>query len=107
MFSMNNRSKFNLISVHDLDSSLGKINLIDIREVYEYKGGHVPTAKNIPMSTLLTKPNKYLDKTKEYHIICQSGARSSSACNMLSSKGYKVVNVIGGTGSYIRPLERQ
>ena len=100
------RNNFNSISVHDLDSLLGQINLIDIRETYEYKSGHVPSAKNIPMGTLLADPDKYLVKEKEYYIICQSGGRSSRACEGLASKGFKVVNVLGGTGSYIKPLER-
>jgi rhodanese-related sulfurtransferase len=106
MFFNLGNSKVKTISVHDIDPLLGKIDLIDIREVYEYKGGHVPTAKNIPMDTILAQPDKYLDKAKEYHIICQSGGRSSSACSRLVSKGYNVINVGGGTGSYIRPLER-
>ena len=106
MFSIFGKNNFDSISVYDLDGKIGKINLIDVREDYEYKGGHVPTAKNIPMSTILMKPEKYLNKAKEYHIICQSGARSSRTCKDLSSQGYKVINVSGGTGSYIKPLER-
>ena len=106
MFSNFAKNDFDSISVHDLDDILENINLIDIREGYEYRSGHVPTAKNIPMAELLLQPEKYLDKSKEYHIICQSGGRSSRACGDLCSKGYKVVNVFGGTGSYILPLER-
>ncbi|MDP4176777.1 MAG: rhodanese-like domain-containing protein [Bacillota bacterium] len=106
MFSIFGKNKFNSVSVHDLNDKLKKINLIDIREPYEYSSGHVPTAKNIPMGTILTQPEKYLNKEKEYHIICQSGGRSSRTCSELSSKGYRVVNVAGGTGSYILPLER-
>ena len=106
MFFNSTKSNFKTISVHDIDALIGKIDLIDIREVYEYKGGHLPTAKNIPMDTILAQPDKYLDKAKEYHIICQSGGRSSNACSRLSSKGFNVINVNGGTGSYIRPLER-
>ena len=106
MFSIFGKKNYTSISVHDLDDSLKKINLIDVREVYEYKNGHVHTAKNIPMGTLLTEPEKYLDKSKEYHIICQSGSRSGRTCSLLSSQGYKVVNISGGTGSYIKPLKR-
>jgi Rhodanese-related sulfurtransferase len=107
MFNNFKKNSFDSISVHDLDNLLGKIDLIDIREIYEYKNGHVPTAKNIPMDSILAKPDNYLDKNKEYHIICQSGGRSSMACSKLASEGFKVINVFGGTGSYIRPLERQ
>lgn len=106
MFSNYGRNDFNSISVHDLDDILKNINLIDIREGYEYRNGHIPTAKNVPMTELLSQPEKYLDKLKEYHIICESGGRSSRACEELSLKGYKVINVFGGTGSYILPLER-
>lgn len=106
MFSMLNKNKFNSISVHDIDDKLGKINLIDIREDYEFKGGHLPSAKNIPMRTVISQHEKYFNKSKEYYIICQSGARSSRICKFLSEQGYKVINVSGGTGSYIKPLER-
>lgn len=106
MFSLFGDKKFESISVHDLDNKIGKINLIDVREGYEYKDGHVPTAINVPMDTIVKNPDKYLDKEKEYHIICQSGGRSLRTCKSLSDKGYKVINVSGGTGSYIKPLER-
>lgn len=100
------RNRVNSINVNDLENLLGKINLLDIREEYEYASGRVPTTQNIPMGQLLSQSEKYLNKSDEYHIICQSGGRSSRACEDLASKGYNVVNVFGGTGSYIRPLER-
>ena len=106
MFSIFGKNNYTSISANDLDAQLGKINLIDVREGYEYNDGHVPTAKNVPMGTILDQPEKYLDKSKEYYIICQSGARSARTCEGLAAKGYKVVNVSGGTGSYILPLER-
>lgn len=106
MFSFNKKSNFTTISVHDLDDLLDNIDLIDIREPYEYRGGHIPNAKNVPMEKLLLDTEKYLDKSKEYHVICQSGGRSTRVCSELTSKGYKVINVSGGTGSYRHPLER-
>lgn len=106
MFSIFGKSKFDSISVNDLDGKLGKINLIDVREVNEYKGGHVPTAKNIPLGTILSQPEKFLDKSKEYHIICQAGSRSAKTCKGLSDQGYKVINILGGTGSYRLQLEK-
>lgn len=106
MFSFLERNKFKTIHVNDLKELLGKINLIDIRETYEYKNGHLPNAKNIPMNSILKETDKFLDKSKEYHIICQSGGRSSKTCSELSANGYKVINVSGGTGSYIHSLEK-
>ncbi|ADL50043.1 rhodanese-like domain-containing protein [Clostridium cellulovorans] len=88
------------INVNDIDNLIGKVELIDIREEYEYKGGSIKGSKNIPMGELLGDPDKYLDKNKEYYIMCQSGGRSSKTCNVLSKQGYDVVNVSGGMGSY-------
>ena len=106
MFSFLFKSTVDSIDVNEIDKLLGKINLIDIREPYEYKGGHLKTAKNIPMDTILSESEKYLDKSKEYHIICQSGARSSKACDILKEKGFNVINVAGGTGRYRGKVER-
>lgn len=89
------------VHVNDMDSLIGKASIIDIREPYEYRSGSLRTAKNIPMGTLLNTPDQYLDKEKEYYILCQSGGRSGGACRMLSKLGYQVVNVVGGMGSYV------
>jgi len=106
MFNFFSKNKFDSVNVNDLERLLGKINLIDIRESYEYRNGHLPTAKNIPMNSILAEPEKYLDHGKEYHILCQSGGRSSRTCGTLASKGYNVINVAGGTGSYKGNLQR-
>ena len=58
------------------------------------------------MGDILAKPEKYLNKSKEYYIICESGSRSARTSSKLSSQGYKVINVLGWTGSYILPLEK-
>lgn len=101
MFEFLRRDSSPVIHVNDLDNLIGKINLIDIREPYEYKSGSIKTAKNIPMGTLLENPGKYLSKDKTYYILCQSGARSSRATSLLTKQGYQVINVAGGVGSYV------
>lgn len=106
MFSFFRNGSIKSINVNELGALLGKINLIDIREPNEYRLGHLPTAKNIPMNNILSQPEKYLDKSKEYHIICLSGSRSTRACGILNEKGYNVVNVTGGTAGYNGKLEK-
>lgn len=106
MFSFLKRNNENQLSVSELQEHLGKIELIDIREPHEYKSGHVPKAKNIPMNTLLSQPDKYLKKEKTYHIICQSGGRSRGTTQQLSRMGYQVIDVTGGTGRYPGKLDR-
>jgi len=100
MFDFFKKDDGKVINVNELDNLIGKVDLIDIREPYEYKGGSIRSAKNIPMQMLLSEPNKYLIKDKTYYIMCQSGARSGSASRSLKKDGFDVVNVIGGMGSY-------
>lgn len=101
MFEFFKKENNLVIHVNDLVSLIGKIELIDIREPYEYKSGSLKTAKNIPMGNLLENPEKYLMKDKTYYIMCQSGARSGRATKLLKKQGYQVVNVAGGMGSYL------
>lgn len=101
MFGFFKKESGKVINVNDIDSLIGKIELIDIREEYEYRNGSIESAKNIPMGKLLEEPDKYMKKDKEYYIMCQSGGRSSMACSRLRKNGFDVVNVSGGVGSYL------
>lgn len=101
MFHIKKSEKSNVIHINDLDNLIGNVEIIDIREPFEYKSGSINTAKNIPMGDLLNKPEKYLEKDKTYYIMCQSGMRSQNTCKALAKQGYSVINVAGGMGSYV------
>jgi rhodanese-related sulfurtransferase len=101
MFDLFKRDDSKVIHVNDMDNLIGQVEIIDIREPYEYKTGTLKTAKNIPMGILLANPEKYLMKDKEYYIMCQSGGRSSNTSRILSKQGFHVINVAGGMGSYV------
>lgn len=90
-----------VLHVNDIDSLLSKIELIDIREPYEFAGRSLIESKNIPMGDLLEDPDKYIEKNKQVYIVCESGGRSGLACEYLTRFGYDVVNVSGGVGSYV------
>ena len=71
------------------------LSILDVLEDYEFQMGHVPTAKNLPLSTFETS-YKQLSQQEKYYVICQSGARSAAACQFLSAQGLHVTNVAGG-----------
>lgn len=100
MFSFLKRNSDEVIDIQDIDDLIGKINLIDIREGYEFQSGSIRSAKNIPMGELLSQPERYLKKDSKYYIMCQSGMRSGRSVNALKKAGYDVVNVRGGMGGY-------
>jgi rhodanese-related sulfurtransferase len=101
MFDFFKRDDSKIINVNDIDDLIGKVELIDIREPYEYKRGSLRTAKNIPMGNLLASPEKYLAKDKTYYIMCQSGGRSGRTARALTKQGFTVIDVVGGMGSYV------
>ena len=76
--------------------------LIDVREPDEYVSGHVPDARNIPLSRLDERIGE-LDKFKDAPVIlvCQTGARSGDACRKLEKKGFtKLHNLEGGIAAW-------
>lgn len=101
MFGFLKKEALISIDVNELENLIGQIELIDIREAYEFKGGSIKTAKNIPMGSILSNPEKYLDKRKTYYIMCQSGSRSKNTSKALLKKGFNVINVSGGMIRYI------
>lgn len=68
MFDFLKKETSKVIHVNDIDNLIGKVELIDIREPYEYQSGSIKTAKNIPMGTLLGNPEKYLIQGKTYYV---------------------------------------
>ena len=80
------------------------LDLIDVREVHEFQAGHAPGAKNLPLSTL-EQGYKELNPNRTYHIICQGGVRSASACQFLSAQGLTVTNVEGGMNAWPGDVE--
>ncbi len=95
--------KIKSISPAEVSTELKKgTQLIDVREDFEYNSGHVPNAKNIPLSQL---EERYAEITDGTYLICQSGARSARACQYLSTKGIDTINISGGTIAWNGPLE--
>jgi rhodanese-related sulfurtransferase len=78
-----------------------KINLIDVREDYEYEEDNIG-GKLIPLGTIPNSLDKIAsNKDEEIIIHCRSGARSGRAKEYLNSQGYtNVRNVLGGILAY-------
>jgi glyoxylase-like metal-dependent hydrolase (beta-lactamase superfamily II)/rhodanese-related sulfurtransferase len=75
--------------------------VVDVREPWEYRQGHVPGAVLIPLGQLSSRLNE-LDPEHPVAVICASGNRSQSASALLGQKGFKTVyNILGGTGAWM------
>jgi len=81
--------------------------ILDVRERHEWKAGHVPGSRNIPLSTL-AKRHHELKEDRTYVAVCRSGSRSRSATAQLCNAGFTVLNLKGGMHAWQRaglPLE--
>lgn len=79
-----------------------RLVVLDVREPWEYRNGHVPNAKLIPLGHLQARYTE-LDPELPVAVICQSGNRSQTAAALLAQKGFKqVFNVREGTMGWKR-----
>jgi len=70
--------------------------IVDVRSRNEYASGHLKNSVNIPLNELSDQLKK-LKQGRTIITCCASGMRSSSAKNILQSKGFTVYN--GGSWS--------
>ena len=72
--------------------------LVDVRQPDEWASGHVPQAIHIPLGDIQQRVGELEShKNETVYVICAGGGRSAQAGTWLSSQGYTVVNVAGGT----------
>ena len=74
--------------------------LVDVRTPQEYREGHVPDSRNIPLQVIDTIKTIVPQTNTPLFVYCHSGARSSQATAMLGKMGYTNVKNIGGIVSY-------
>jgi len=94
------------ISPQDVESRLRKgepLYMVDVRETGEWEAGHIAGAVHLPLGQLAER-HRELDSNKEIIVICRSGNRSGLACELLSEKGYNVVNMTGGLNTWTGEL---
>jgi molybdopterin/thiamine biosynthesis adenylyltransferase/rhodanese-related sulfurtransferase len=72
-----------------------ELDLIDVREPYEWQLGRLPTARLIPLGQLPSALST-LDSTREIVVYCRSGVRSADATKQLRAAGLRALNLAGG-----------
>ena len=73
--------------------------ILDVRDAADFEEQHFEGSLNIPLPELEEKWQE-LDLNQTYHVVCTKGIRAQKASNFLSQKGYQVVKITDGWGSY-------
>ena len=73
--------------------------LVDVREPAEWRSGHAPQARHIPLARLASEGGR-LRKDRPVVVVCASGARSRSGAAQLRSMGYQATSLAGGMAAW-------
>jgi len=83
--------------------------ILDVREPWEFRQGHIPQAKSIPLGKLANRIDE-LNPHQPVAVVCATGNRSQSAAALLAQKNFgKIYNLLSGTMGWMQaglPLER-
>lgn len=92
------------ISVEDFAPKLAAgAPVIDVRTTGEFARGHVEGAVNLPLGSWTPSDDALQGyRGATLYVICQSGGRSAKAADELAAAGFDAVNVLGGTGAWVR-----
>ena len=76
-----------------------QMKIIDLREPQAFNQSHRPDAINIPYDKLLLCPEKYLNETDAYYLLCDNGSVSYRAAYILEIQGYNTASIRSGYSS--------
>jgi sulfur-carrier protein adenylyltransferase/sulfurtransferase len=82
-----------------------KLEIIDVREPYEWQIGHIPGARLVPLDRIAEEIPR-LDKRRETILYCKVGGRSMRAAKQLAEAGVADVrNLAGGILRWIDEVD--
>jgi rhodanese-related sulfurtransferase len=100
-----NETDITPVEVNEKLSNGETLQLIDVREPYEWNAGHIEGAEHVPLAQLPQKLAQ-LDRERFTVMICRSGARSERARQFLRQAGFeRVLNMTGGMQRWAREVD--
>ena len=85
----------------------GEIQLVDVREPYEWEAGRIAGARHIELERLASQAGT-IDRERPVVFQCRLGARSAMAATAFRAAGYDAYNLGGGIAEWVRselPIE--
>ena len=98
------QKNFETINVEEFADYIQDKNVqcLDVRTLAEYSEGHIPQSININVmdDSFVVMVDSLLQQSKPVALYCRSGKRSKKAAQLLSEKGYKVVELDKGFNAW-------
>lgn len=79
----------------------GDVQIVDVREQYEWVAGRIEGAVHVPLSDLMAGRADF-DRDRPIVAVCRTGNRSELASLMLQARGYEAYNLEGGMEAWER-----
>jgi adenylyltransferase/sulfurtransferase len=82
------------------------VQLLDVREAFEFQSGHIPQAIHLPLAQLRVEiPAGIFNREQPILVYCQKGQRSLEAARILKASGHNTVySLAGGMASWNGPV---
>ena len=77
----------------------GDIQLVDVREPYEWDAGRIAGARHVELERLASKAPT-IDRDRPVVFYCRLGARSGMAANAFRRAGYDAYSMVGGLSAW-------
>ncbi len=100
LFGGQPKEDFKSLTVNEFSTFIAQpdVQLVDVRTPAEYAEGHIANATNIDVmgAEFAQQASSTLVKEQPVALYCRSGKRSKHAAEILSAKGYHVVELDNG-----------
>jgi sulfur-carrier protein adenylyltransferase/sulfurtransferase len=82
------------------------LQIIDVREPYEFEIGRIPNSTLIPLGQILNRQNE-IDPNRETVVHCKMGGRSARAIEALQRSGFagRLLNLKGGITAWSNEVD--
>ena len=106
VFRRSKKKGLSQVDINELENAIDAgAELLDVRESGEFRSGHVPGARLVPLSQMPGRVREFEGRGPVY-VICASGGRSAQATALLRSAGVDARNVRGGMSAWARAGKR-
>ena len=98
-----------LLDVDELHAQLGDVEVLDVREPFEFRHGHVPGARLLPSGEAWARLDE-VPADRPVAVVCGDQTRSAAVASMLLHAGRDARLVMGGMVDWLErgyPVERE